>query len=229
MKSFWIKIVLIFVLLSPISLGCKDDCVVDDSAFVEPYWQMRGLDFINVQSYRIHKGRYVWDIASKDYVTTEFQAENMVLYFMTPDGDLWFHSEDEGVAKKRLGLMQEAYACNRKQAGYKGTFDKVHSITIASKNDFDETHSAYMNMSDIVDIFAYTTSGAFKEPIPLDEFNRTGPHEATKRFFLIIRRPARIDSKQQFVITYHMHTEPGEASRVYEVETPVFNVVVATR
>ena len=234
MKNVNIKIFLILFLLVPVPFGCKDDPnAADELRHVLPYWQMQGLVFDYLALYTINAatGKPLFLNPPQDFENPNrvFPADRMALYIITPDTfpdgrpGLIFLAQNN--PRSGFSFIQEAFA-NRRQPGYRGTRDLVSEITISSNFDFSETHTATMDMSDIVEIFAYTTSGEFDEPILLREFNRGAPREAPKRFWLLIDRPARLSPVQQFVIRYFLHNEQGEASRYFEVVTPVFNVEV---
>ena len=226
MKDTKLKIFLILLMLVPFPFGCKDDCQTDDELrYVLPYWQMQDmvLDYVDLWYINRRTGRPMFSRVTQEFDTHVYSCENMALRIVVPDTALFFH---DFIAKKNgFSFTQEAIACNRRQPGYAGTRDLVDKIYISSRYDFDEMHLAGMNMSDIVDIFAYTTNGE-NSWSSLDEYNRNSPYEAPKRFYLLIKRPARLSNKQQFVIRYLLFNEIGEVSREFEVVTPVFNVEV---
>ena len=220
MKGIKIKIFLILLMLVPVPYGCKDKCQdMDDLRYVLPYWQMQDLQLEHVNLWYINTrtGKPMFGRVSNEFENHTYSCENMALYIVAPNEALRFHAQNN--FKSGFSFSQEAFACNRRQPGYDGTLDLVYKIYISSNYDFSETHLARMDMSDIVDIFAYTNKGD-ESWMSLEEYNRTAPHEAPKRFHLLIKRPARLSNKQQFVIRFLFHNEPGEASREFEIKVP---------
>ena len=123
----------------------------------------------------------------------------------------------------RAGFMQEAFACNSLSPGHAGTRELVDKIYVTSNYAFDDRHDVNYNLDDIIDIFAYSSTGGNKR-MSLEEFNKNSPYEAPKRFYLLFKRKPTKSNIQQFVIKYYMKTEPGEANEYYFVTTPVFKV-----
>ena len=163
----------------------------------------------------------MWEIVSQDWGNMVYPCDSMALYFEAPQDSLLFHSNNN--IRKGFNFTQDVFACVSKRNGYAGTRDLVDKIYISSNFDFDETHNKNDNLSDIVDIFAYTTNGDDSWR-PLEEYNNNSPYEAPKRFHLILKRKPTRSTKQQFVIKYYMKNEPGEISKYFIITTPVFNV-----
>ena len=225
MKSVWIRILLISLMLLPVPFGCKDknECL---DLIVLPYYDIQGIVFSHVDKYHeyyVKDKKYLgFDLFSQDYANTVYPCESMALAFMVPDTLLMFHSQLN--MKHRFGFTQEAFACNSKRPGYAGTRELVDKIYISSNYPFDETHpDETYDLSDIVDIFAYNTNGdaSWKS---LKEYNMNSPYEAPKRFFLLIKRKPTLSKTQQFVIKYYMLNQTGEATEYYIITTPVFQV-----
>ena len=226
MKGIKLKILLVFLMLIPVPFSCKDNCKMSDGLEVEPYFSMQDLDFEYVDVYYVHKTtqKLMFDAISQDFENIVYTCQNMALYVKAPDDALLYHSQNN--LKNGFCFTQEVFAsCERKQPGYAGTLDRVDKIFISSNYDFDETHPAGYDMSDIVDIFAYTINGENSWML-LRDYNASSPYEAPKRFHLLIKTPARLSDVQQFVITYLFYAEPGEPSRQFRIETPVFKVKI---
>ena len=226
MKSIKLKISLVFLMLIPVPFSCKDNCKLADTLYVEPYYSMQDLVFEYNDTYYIHKqtGKPMFDAISQDFDNTVYTCDNMALYIKAPDDALLYHSQNN--LKRGFSFTQEVFAmCERKQPGYAGTLDRIDKIFISSNYDFDETHPEGYDMSDIVDIFAYSHSGETNRML-LRDYNKSSPYEAPKRFYLLIKTPARLSDVQQFVITYLFYAEPGEPSRQFRIETPVFKVQI---
>jgi len=223
MKNIKIKILLILLMLVPVPFSCKDDnnCLELD---VEKYYRIHDIVFSYVDKYSINPktGKLMFDNASQDYDNTVYACDSLALYFFAPDTSLSFHSYN--IPKSGFSFTQEAFAaCNPKRAGWAGTRELVDKIYISSNYDFDETHNRSDNLSDIVDVFAYSHSGP-QSWMSLHDYNNLSPYEAPKRFYLLIKRKPTRSNVQQFVIRYYMKTEPGEATKYFIVTTPTFNV-----
>ena len=230
MKTVKIKIALILLMLIPIPFSCMEDCLNLD-LYAEPHWRMMGLAFNSAELYEINqvskKPRPIK--ASQDYDTYVYPCDSLALYFVVPDTMLLFHSQNNNFFKNGFPFTQNVLAaCDNKRPGYMGTLDKVDKIFIYSKYDFDETHLAGYDLSDIVDILAYTideNEGGFWN---LNEYNARAPHTAPKRFYLLIKRKARLSDLQQFVIYYYVVRQNGQINE-FRVETPLLKVRVAGR
>ncbi len=221
MKGIKLKILLILFILVPVPFSCEDknECL---DLYVEPYFDIQGMVFSYVDLYSKGKAdNLMFDIVSQDYANTIYPCDSMALYFMVPDTSLLFHSQH--IMRSKFSFTPEAFACNAKRNGYAGTRELVDKIFISSNYDFDETHDKDYNLSDIIDIFAYTTNGK-NEWMSLSDYNKNSPYEAPKRFYLLIKRKPTRSKTQQFVITYYMKTEPGEPTEYYIITTPVFHV-----
>ena len=220
MKGIKLKITLIFLMLVPVPFSCKDknECL---DLYVEPYYNMLGIVFTNVDIYyRTITGTPMFDAeVSQDYNTQVYPCDSMALNFITPDTLLMYHSQN---IRTSFGFTQEAYAeCQR--PGYAGTLDLVDKIYISSNYDFDETHNRTDNLSDIVEILHYTPN-VKEQWKSLSEFNKNSPYVAAKRFTLFFKRKPTKSNVQQFVIRYYVKTEEGGTSKHFDIVTPVFHV-----
>ena len=226
MKNIWLKILLILLMLVPLPFSCKDknECM---DLYVEPYYDIQGMVFSHIDSYyeyyRKNKKYVMFDRFSQDYDNEVYPCENMALYFKVPDTLLMYHSQY--IMKPGFSFTQELFACNSKKKGYAGTRELVDKIYISSNYDFDETHAKGYDLSDIVDIFAYTRDQGTGNWMSLRDYNNNSPYEAPKRFYLFIKRRPTLSKTQQFVVRYYMSTQPGEASEYYVITTPVFQVL----
>ena len=223
MKNIWLKILLIVLMLVPVPFSCKDYNECPD-LYVEPYYDIQGLVFSHIDKYYLtqKKGYAMFEIISQDYDNVVYPCDSMALYIYAPDTLLMYHSQH--IMKPGFSFTQEVFACNK--SGYAGTRELVDKIYISSNYDFDETHKKDYDLSDIVDIFAYSNDKAVGKWMSLREFNNNSPYEAPKRFHLRIQhgRKPTLSKTQQFVIRYYMETKPGEASEYYVVTTPVIQV-----
>jgi len=224
MKNIWSKILLIILMLVPIPFSCKvtDDC---PDFNVLPYYDIRGMVFKYVDSYNeyyYNNNKYIiFEKLSQDYDNEVYTCENMALYFEAPDSLLQYHSRNN--IKHGFGFTQEVHA-ECKRSGWAGTREMVDKIFISSGDyDFDETHPKHSDLSDIVEIFAYSANKKDEWRL-LRDYNQNSPYEAPKRFYLLIKRRPTLSKTQQFVIRYYMLTQPGEASEYYVITTPVFQV-----
>ena len=222
MKSIILKILFILLMLVPLPFSCKDnnDCM---DLFREPYFSMQDMVFryVDIYWHNPKTGKLMWDTISQDYKSVIYPCDSLAMYFEAPDTALLFHSQN--LMKNGFGFTQDVFACTGKRNGYAGTRDLVDKIYISSEYDFDETHSRNDNLSDIVEIFAYTTNGSDSWK-PLDIYNENSPYEAPKRFHLLIKRKPTRSSTQRFVIRYYMKNEPGEVSKSFTIRTPEFTV-----
>ena len=231
MKTVKIKIALILLMLIPLPFSCMEECLNLD-LYAEPYWRMMGLTFNSAELYFINQAsqKPMPMKVSQEYDTHVYPCDSLALYFVVPDSMLLFHSQNNSYFKNGFSFTQTAFAaCENDRPGYMGTLDKVDKIFIYSKYDFDETHLAGWDMSDIVDILAYTidedSGGGFWQ---LNEYNASAPHIAPKRFYLLIKRKARLSDLQQFVISYYLTRQNGQKTE-FRVETPLLKVRVAGR
>jgi hypothetical protein len=227
MKGFTLKLLLIVLMLVPVvPFSCVDKCMEDNLLYRQPFFQMQDLVFAYVDEYSINKktGKLDFKAISRDYENFVYTSINMAMYFQAPDTALLFHDTIivKNNIKNRFSLMPEAIACNRRQNGYAGTLDLVERIRISSEYDFDETHLAYYDMSDIVRIFAYTTNGE-NSWADLDVYNQNSPYEAPKRFYLLLKRNPTLSKIHRFRVRYVLRTPEGK-TREFEVRTPLFNV-----
>ncbi len=223
MSKTKLKILLSFLILAPIPFSCEDKNECFD-LYVEPYYDIQDIAFIEVDAYSYTKGGILnINTQSQDYNNMVYDGGSLALYFMAPDTSLSYHSQY--IIKPKFSFVQEAYACNSLRPGYKGTQELVDKIYLSSNYDFDETHPAHSDLSDIVDIFAYA-SGGTNSWMSLRAYNELSPHEAPKRFYLLIKRNPSPDAPrtQQFVLRYYMMSNPGEAVESYVVETPLLHV-----
>jgi hypothetical protein len=223
MKSVKLKILFVLVMLFPVTFSCKDKNECRELE-VSPYFSMQRMEFkgVDVYSRNVKTGNFKWETAvSQDYPKMVYPCDSIAFYFECPPDELLFHSQN--IRKDNFSFMNEAFACNSKRNGYAGTRELIDKIYISSNYDFDETHNRNDNLSDIVDIFAYTTNGK-DSWMPLDVYNKNSPYEAPKRFHLLLTRKPTRSMKQQFVIKYYMKNEPGEASKYFIITTPVFQV-----
>ncbi|MDR2036896.1 MAG: hypothetical protein LBQ60_03135 [Bacteroidales bacterium] len=214
-----LKILLIILILVPLPFSCEDknECL---DLYVDPYFDIQNVEFVEVDEHFEHKGYLNLNPISQDYDNMVYPCDSLALMFMATD--MIFHARH--TKKQPFCLMSQAYAaCEQLRAGYKGTFEKIDKIYVSSNYDFDMTHNKGDNLDDIIDIFAYTTSGE-NTWMKLSEFNKNSPYEAPNRFYLLIKRKPTRSFVQQFVIRYIMYTEPGYAPEYYTITTPVFNV-----
>ena len=221
MHGIKLKILLVLFILIPLPFSCEDknECL---DLYVEPYFDIQDMVFSYVDMYyRNKEGKLMFDLFSQDYANEVYPCDSLALYIMVPDTALLYHSKH--IIQPKFGFTQEAFACNSKRPGYAGTRELVDKIYISSNYDFDETHKMGNNLSNIVDIFAYTTNGK-NEWMLLDDYNNQSPYEAPKRFYLLFKRKPTRSQTQQFVITYLMKTDPGEPTEYYTITTPVFKV-----
>jgi len=191
--------------------------------YVEPYFSMQELAFnyVDLYSYNVKTNKIMWHEVGQDYDNIVYPCDSMALYIKAPDDALLYHSQNN--LKHGFTFTQEAFACNSKRSGWAGTRELVDKIYISSNYAFDETHAKDYDLSDIVEIFAYTTNGK-DSWMPLNEYNKNSPYEAPKRFYLLIKRKPTLSNIQQFVIKYYMKAEPGEVSKSFVITTPVFQV-----
>ena len=225
MKGIKLKISLILLMLLPVPFSCKDDNKCYDLD-VEPYYRIHDIVFRHVDKYWINPktGLLKFEKASQDYENAVYSCDSMALYFYA--SDLSFHSFN--IPKTGFSFTQEAFA-ECKRSGWAGTLDLVDKIYISSNYDFDETHNATDNLSDIVDIFTYTNNdNAPTEWMSLHEYNNYSnynpPYQAPKRFYLLIKRKPTRSKEHQFVIRFYMKTEPDEPTKYFIITTPKFNV-----
>ncbi|MCL2313521.1 MAG: hypothetical protein FWC41_13780 [Firmicutes bacterium] len=222
MKFFKLKILLVFLMLFNVQFSCTDKC---DSLELhrEPYFSMQNMAFKYVDLYWVNlkSKKLMWEIVDQNYEKNIYPCDSLAMYFEAPDTSLIFHSKNN--LRNGFNFTTDVFACIVKQNGYAGTRDLVDKIFISSNYDFDETHNKNDNLSDIVEIFAYTTSGQNSWKT-LDEYNKNSPYEAPKRFYLLIKRKPTRSKKQQFVVKYYMKNEIGEDSKYFIITTPVFNV-----
>ena len=227
MKNIWLKILLILLMLVPTPFSCtdKNECL---DLYVEPYFDIQGMVFSHVDMYHrytVDKKPYVmFGVFDQDYDNNVYPCDSMAIYIKAPDTLLLYHSQH--IMKRGFSFVQEAFA-DCKRPGYAGTLESLDKIYISSNYDFDETHAKDYDLSDIVDIFAYTRKNDDIEKgewYNLREYNNQSPYEAPKRFYLAIRRKPTLSKIQQFVIKYYMLTQAGEKTEYYIITTPVFHV-----
>ena len=227
MKGIKLKILLVLLMLVPVPFSCKDknECL---DLYVEPYFNIQEMDFSYIDMYYVTKqGTLMFDLVSQDYDNNVYPCDSLALYIEATL--LSFHSQH--IIRPRFSFTQEAFACNSKRPGWAGTRELIDKIYVSSNYDFDETHPKNWDMSDIIDIFAYTTTADDKANdsqkggwMLLSDYNKNSPYEAPKRFYLLIKRKPTRSMTQQFVIKYYMKTEPGEAPEHYIITTPKFKV-----
>ena len=230
MRGIKLKIALILLMLVPMPFSCvdKNECL---DLYVEPYFDIREMDFRYVDMYHEYyvKGKkyLMFDAISQDFSSQVYPCDSMAMYFEATL--LSYHAQN--IKSPKFGFTQEVFACNSKRAGWAGTRELVDKIYISSNYDFDETHGKNYDLSDIIDIFAYTTTVDDKAGdsqkggwMLLSDYNKNSPYEAPKRFYLLIKRKPTLSKTQQFVIKYYMKTEPGEAPKYFIITTPVFKV-----
>jgi len=222
MKGIKLKILFVLLMLVPFPFSCRDknECLDLER---EPYFSMQDMVFKYVDLYwRNQKtGKLMFDTLSQDFKNTIYPCDSLSMYFEAPDTALMFHSQLN--TKFSFGFTQDVFACNGKRNGWAGTLEKVDKIFISSNYDFDEMHNKDDNLSDIVDIFAYTTNGK-NSWMQLDQYNEQSPYEAPKRFHLLVKRKPTRSNVQQFVIKYFFENEPGQESKYFIITTPVFHV-----
>jgi hypothetical protein len=160
-----------------------------------------------------------FDSISQDFANIVYPGDSMALYF--EQTLLSFHAQN--ILQPTSGFSSEVFACNPKRNGWAGTRELVDRIHISSNYDFDETHGKNYDLSDIVDIFAYTTNGE-NGWMRLNDYNSNSPYEAPKRFYLLIKRKPTRSMTHQFVIKYYMKTELDEPPKYFIISTPVFQV-----
>ena len=220
MKNIWLKILLVILMLLPVPFSCKDtnECL---DLYVEPYYSAQAMYFHYVDLYWKNQktGENMFDLISLDYENMVYAADSMAMFFHVPDTQLLYHSQYK--LNKGFSFTQELFACKR--AGWAGTLDLVDKIYISSYYDYDETHGKNYDLSDIVEIFAYTTTGTGQWML-LSDYNKNSPYEAPKRFYLLITRKPTQSKTQQFVVKYYMKNEPGTPSKYFIMETPVFQL-----
>ena len=222
MKVIKLKIVLILLMLVPMPFSCMDKNECRDLE-VQPYFDIREMDFRYVDMYHEYyvKGKkyLMFDTISQDFSNHVYPCDSMAMYFEATL--LSFHAQN--MIQHKFGFTQEVFACNSKRSGYAGTRELVDKIYVSSNYDFDETHGKDYDLSDIIDIFAYTTNGE-NGWMTLSEYNKNSPYEAPKRFYLLVKRKPTRSITQQFVIKYYIKTEPDEPTEYYIISTPVFQV-----
>jgi len=197
-----------------------NDCM---DLYVEPYYSAQDMSFKNIDTYWINQKTktIMFDIVSQDFDNMEYAADSIALYFEVPKDALLYHSICR--VRTRFNFTQEAFACVSKRPGWAGTCDLIDKIYISSNYDYDETHGKDYDLSDIVDIFAYTASGTDSWQL-LNDYNKNSPYEAPKRFHLLIKRKPTQSKTQQFVVKYYMKNEQGNPSKYFIMETPVFQM-----
>ena len=224
MKIIKIKIFLVLLMLIPLPFSCLDESTCLD-LYVPPYWRMTGLEFGGINRYHLQQnGMPLFGAISQDYADFVYPVDSMAIGIVVPEPFLQFHAQN--TTRKGFSLTQDVLACTPDRPGFKGTLDLIERLHVTSNFDFDETHSAEMDLTDIIDVFVYTqdeTSGGLR---PLREYNNTMPHVAPNRVFLLFTRNARISPQQQFVITIHLKEREGFPARHFTVETPIINVKI---
>jgi hypothetical protein len=219
-----LKIALVILMLIPLPFSCSKLQDTNDGLdlYVEPYYNILGMVFTNVDLYyKTGSGTPMFTAGiSQDYENEVYPCDSMALHFIAPDSLLMFHSQ---LIKSSFSLIPEAYAAERNRPGYAGTLDLVDKIYISSNYDFDETHNKTDNMSDIVDILPYTPNVREEWRI-LSDYNKNSPYPAPKRFSLFLKRKPTRSNIQQFVIRYYVKTEEGGNSKHFDIVTPVFHV-----
>lgn len=222
MKGIKLKITLILLMLVPVPFSCKDMNECRDDLYKQPYYRMLGMVFRDVQIYwRTPQGMPMFDNVSQDYDTHVYPCDSMALYFYVPDTLLMYHANH---FKSSFSFTRDALACEPKRDGWSGTRDLVDKIYISSEYDFDETHNKNDNLSDIVDIFVYSSVKEEGGYYLLNDYNKYSPYQAPKRFYLLLKRKPTRSMTQQFVIRYNMKTEAGETNKHFVITTPVFYV-----
>ena len=220
MKGIKLKIILILLMLVPIPFSCTDKNA-DADLNVEPYYDIVEMDFSHIDKYYITKEEtLMFDLFNQDFDNNVYPCDSIAIYVKATL--LRYHSQY--IPQFRGFFTQEAYAsCDPKRNGCAGTLERVDKIYVSSNYDFDETHGKNYDLSDIIDIFAYNANDpdSWKS---LKEYNETSPHEAPKRFYLMIKRKPTLSSTQQFVIKYYMIAEDGKQPEYYIITTPVLHV-----
>ena len=225
MQGIRLKILLVLLMLLPIPFSCEDKNECLDLEGVEPYYSAQEMVFKYVDTYWINQKtkQIMWDLVSQDYDNTIYAADSMALYFQAPENSLLYHSQKN--IRQGFSFAQDAFACVSKRPGWAGTRDLVDKIHISSNYPFNEAHGKDYDLSDIVEIFAYTAVDTGKEKwMSLSEYNKNSPYEAPKRFHLLIKSKPTLSNIQQFVIKYYMLNEPGVPSKYFIITTPVFHV-----
>ena len=222
MKNIWLKILLIFLMLIPIPFSCKDNNECMD-LYVEPYYSAQKIIFKHVDKYWVNQktNTLMFDLVSLEYDTFIYAADSMALYFEAPNDELLYHSYHE--RKINFSFTQETYACLSRRAGWAGTRDLVDKIYISSSYPYNEAHGKDYDLSDIVDIFAYS-SNEVGSWMSLSDYNKKSPYEAPKRFYLLFKSAPTVSKTHQFVVKYYMKNEPGTPSKYFIIETPIFQM-----
>lgn len=208
----------LMVIFLPFSCEDKNECL---DLYVEPYYDIQSYQFIEVDLYSYVQGKFL-DIRStdQDYANTVYPCDSLAMYYYA---EVTFHSQNTTPWWQNFSLLPKAYACNSLKPGYQGTLEQVQKITISSNYDFDEMHKKDDDLSDIVDIFAYSKTGS-TTLMKLSDYNAGAPYPAPFRFYLLIKRKPTKSNTQQFVVKYYMKSEIGEPSEYYIVRSPVLQV-----
>ncbi|QHT71320.1 hypothetical protein GXP67_34025 [Rhodocytophaga rosea] len=89
--------------------------------------------------------------------------EMKVANIMTPEGyrllvdfDVSYYNFNKSQPEQlNFSLMNSAYACSCLKDGEEGSKEKLHELTVITKNDFDPQHLANDTINDLLDIQMY--------------------------------------------------------------------------
>lgn len=111
----------------------------------------------------------------------------------------------------------QAFACSPAPGGYQGTSERVDSLVVFSRYDYDAAHPAGHSLNDLLALDETLSS----RDIQITPRNIAKPDgQPVREISLRLKQAPTASSKQQFLVRYRQTN--GEA---YAAETPVLTIV----
>ncbi|NVO86074.1 hypothetical protein [Hymenobacter terrestris] len=111
----------------------------------------------------------------------------------------------------------QAFACSPAPAGYQGTSERVDSLVVLSRYDYDAAHPAGRSLNDLLDL----NEALSLQDVQITPRNIARPDgQPVQEIALRLKQAPTASAKQQFFVRYRQTN--GE---VYSAETPVFTIV----
>lgn len=122
---------------------------------------------------------------------------NLYSIFITPRTETYYAMFQRN---NTLGLINSAYACS---PVIPTTDDRIDSILIISDKDFDSTHLAGADLSELFDIVVIDqTNNIYYEKFKLYDYTSTKPY-VPNEMTLILNSPPSLISNFEFTIKYY--------------------------
>jgi hypothetical protein len=170
----------------------RDKC---GSGKPEPYFDVQGMQLVAYQQ-------------NNNVLISANSVVNLNELRFRLYADVRYYSQTK---TRSTGFLPAAMACSPIDPGYKGSTERIDSLTITSRFDYDAQHPAGTALNDVLAV-NYT-------PTSLREYLLNNEGKPEQHIYLTLGKAPTRAGSHQFVLRYRQTN--GE---IYTAETPVFTL-----